>query len=101
MSDDEEMEAEQEVQRINKKLKKGKASSFFTVVRETAFLTFLAEWGDRSQITTIALATDETYRVMLGSLLGHLVCTSIAVLGGKLISEKISEKWVKNELNLD
>lgn len=64
------------------------------VLRAAIVLTFLAEWGDRSQITTIALATEETFVVLVGALLGHFICTSLAVLGGKMISSKISEKYV-------
>ena len=64
------------------------------VLRAAVVLTFLAEWGDRSQITTIALATEETFVVLVGALLGHFICTGTAVLGGKMISSKISEKYV-------
>jgi putative Ca2+/H+ antiporter (TMEM165/GDT1 family) len=58
-------------------------------------LTFLGEWGDRSQITTIALAVEgNAYVVFVGSFLGHVLCTSLAVLGGKFLAKKISEKTV-------
>lgn len=70
--------------RLNKS--DSKKISSFRVIQETAILTFFAEWGDRSQITTISLATDETYLVLIGALLGHFLCTGIAVLGGKIIS---------------
>lgn len=37
-------------------------------------LTFLAEWGDRSQISTIVLAAQRNpYAVALGGILGHAV----------------------------
>jgi putative Ca2+/H+ antiporter (TMEM165/GDT1 family) len=54
-------------------------------------MTFLAEWGDRSQIATIALAASfNPFMVTLGALLGHLLCTAAAVKIGELISGKIS-----------
>lgn len=40
------------------------------------------------------MATEETFVVLVGALLGHFICTSTAVLGGKMISSKISEKYV-------
>jgi putative Ca2+/H+ antiporter (TMEM165/GDT1 family) len=85
------------VNKVKSKLSKSEASkhvSSLEVLRAAVVLTFLAEWGDRSQITTIALATEETFVVLVGALLGHFVCTSTAVLGGKMISSKISEKYV-------
>lgn len=58
-------------------------------------LTFLGEWGDRSQISTIALAAESSaIMVFLGGFLGHVCCTSLAVLGGKYLANKISEKMV-------
>jgi len=58
-------------------------------------LTFLAEWGDRSQLATIALsAANSPVGVMLGGVAGHMVCTGIAVIGGRLIANYISEKSV-------
>jgi len=58
-------------------------------------LTFLGEWGDRSQIATIALAAESSaIMVFLGGFLGHVCCTSLAVLGGKYLANKISEKMV-------
>lgn len=58
-------------------------------------MTFLAEWGDRSQITTILLAThDNPYGVTLGGCLGRFICTGFACLGGRLIAQKISIKHI-------
>lgn len=56
-------------------------------------LTFLGEWGDRSQIATIALgAAHSVYLVTLGTIIGHTACTALAVLGGRYVSSKISVK---------
>ncbi len=58
-------------------------------------LTFTAEWGDRTQIATIALAaTYHPIGVVLGATLGHSICAAIAVLGGRLIAGKISERTI-------
>ena len=58
-------------------------------------LTFLGEWGDRSQIATIALgAAHNVYIVTLGTVVGHACCTALAVIGGRYVSTKISVKHV-------
>lgn len=58
-------------------------------------MTGLAEWGDRSQIATIALAASrDLYGVILGGVLGHAICTGLAVVGGRLLATRISEKMV-------
>ena len=45
-------------------------------------MTFLAEWGDRSQIATIILAARENVTaVVIAGILGHAFCTGLAVLG--------------------
>jgi len=62
---------------------------------EAFTLTFLAEWGDRSQLTTIILAARENVAgVTLGGTLGHAICTGIAVLGGRIIAQRISVRTV-------
>ncbi len=56
-------------------------------------LTFLGEWGDRTQISTIALATTHTpMAVTLGAILGHGICAGIAVLSGRWIAAYLSER---------
>ena len=65
------------------------------VFTQTFTLTFLAEWGDRSQIATIALAAHkDLVGVVVGGLLGHALCTGLAVLGGKMLASRISERQV-------
>ncbi|PPQ83953.1 hypothetical protein CVT25_000411 [Psilocybe cyanescens] len=71
-------------------------SLFLGPVFVQAFVfTFLGEWGDRSQIATIALgATHNVYLVTLSSVLGHACCTALAVVGGGYVSTKISVEHV-------
>ncbi|OLL26227.1 GCR1-dependent translation factor 1 [Neolecta irregularis DAH-3] len=68
------------------------ADILFSPVFVQAFImTFLGEWGDRSQIATIAMAAGQDYYwVIMGTVCGHGLCTSIAVLGGRLVASKIS-----------
>ncbi|KAF9237256.1 hypothetical protein BU15DRAFT_48985 [Melanogaster broomeanus] len=68
---------------------------FGPVFVQAFVLTFLGEWGDRSQIATIALgATHNVYLVTLGTVIGHTCCTALAVVGGRYVSTKISVKHV-------
>ncbi|CAG0923854.1 unnamed protein product [Notodromas monacha] len=58
-------------------------------------MTFLAEWGDRSQISTIVLAaTENVWGVTLGGTVGHSLCTGVAVIGGRIVAQRISVKTV-------
>lgn len=58
-------------------------------------MTFLAEWGDRSQLTTIILgAREDVFGVISGGVLGHAVCTGLAVIGGRMIAQRISIRTV-------
>ncbi|TRY79108.1 hypothetical protein TCAL_06599 [Tigriopus californicus] len=58
-------------------------------------MTFLAEWGDRSQLATIVLAARENVAaVVIGGVLGHALCTGLAVVGGRMIAQRISVRTV-------
>ncbi|KAL2330186.1 hypothetical protein Fmac_017767 [Flemingia macrophylla] len=64
-------------------------------MEESFILTFLAEWGDRSQIATIALATHKNaLGVAVGATIGHTICTSLAVVGGSMLASRISQRSV-------
>ncbi|AYU78129.1 membrane protein, putative [Leishmania donovani] len=65
------------------------------VMVEAFTLTFVAEWGDRSQLATIALAAAKNpYGVTVGGILGHALCTGGAVVCGNLIAQRVSMKTV-------
>jgi len=71
-------------------------SLFVSPVFAQAFvLTFLGEWGDRSQIATIALAGANSVNVIaFGTILGHCLCTFVAVMGGRWLSTFISIRHI-------
>uniref|UniRef100_A0A8D8D8W1 GDT1 family protein n=1 Tax=Culex pipiens TaxID=7175 RepID=A0A8D8D8W1_CULPI len=65
------------------------------ILMQAFTMTFLAEWGDRSQLTTIILAARENvYGVIIGGVIGHAICTGLAVIGGRMIAQKISVRTV-------
>ncbi len=93
------------------------APSDLRVMLQSFSLTFVAEWGDRSQIATIAMAaSSDMWGVNVGAVIGHALCTGLAVrdpsspphqrrrhadpspsaqvVGGKLLASRISERTV-------
>ncbi|EFJ42338.1 hypothetical protein VOLCADRAFT_83682 [Volvox carteri f. nagariensis] len=68
---------------------------FSQIFLKSFTLTFLAEWGDRSQIATIGLAASEdVVGVTIGGILGHSACTGAAVIGGRHLATHINEHTV-------
>ncbi|KAG0674839.1 hypothetical protein C6P40_002002 [Pichia californica] len=62
---------------------------------QTFSMTFLGEWGDRSQITTIAMAAGGDWiMIILGGCVGHALCTLLAVVAGQFVSTKISLRTI-------
>jgi len=62
---------------------------------QTFVMTFLGEWGDRSQIATIAMAAGQHFwMVTFGALVGHSLCTAGAVIGGRAIAGRVSMRTV-------
>uniref|UniRef100_A0A182Y9L0 Uncharacterized protein n=1 Tax=Anopheles stephensi TaxID=30069 RepID=A0A182Y9L0_ANOST len=58
-------------------------------------MTFVAEWGDRSQLTTVILsARENVYGVIAGGIIGHSICTGLAVIGGRMVAQRISVRTV-------
>lgn len=89
-------EAEEAIATVKKaELKMPKQKTRWAIVLEAFMLTFLAEWGDRTQIATIALAASQpAIGVTAGAILGHSICAAIAVLGGRMIAGRISERLI-------
>ncbi|KAM7280532.1 hypothetical protein ACFE04_007666 [Oxalis oulophora] len=101
-STDSKSSQKKEMEEVEEKLESGQGKTasrrFFSrfctpIFLESFVLTFLAEWGDRSQIATIALATHKNaVGVAIGATIGHTICTSIAVIGGSMLASKISQR---------
>jgi len=87
---------EQEALAVVERQERGIATwSAGAVVMEAFTLTFVAEWGDRTQIATITLASaHHALGVLLGAIGGHALCAALAVMGGNLIAGRISERWL-------
>ncbi|WP_414563323.1 MULTISPECIES: TMEM165/GDT1 family protein [unclassified Anabaena] len=84
-------EAKAAVEKADSQLSKRQTP--LTIFLEAFALTFVAEWGDRTQIATIALAASHNpIGVAAGAVLGHAICTAIAVIGGRIIAGRISER---------
>lgn len=79
---------------VNLSFKKKKENIGMTLL-SFSFTMILTEIGDRSQITAIAIAAVyEFYGVLIGSSLGHVVATLIAVTIGHYFAEHVSEKMI-------
>lgn len=73
----------------------GRKVSPLAVLAQTFIMTFMAEWGDRTQFATITLAASyNPAGVTIGAILGHSICAAIAVIGGRLIAKHISERMM-------
>lgn len=67
----------------------------FAIIGQSFLLTFVAEWGDRTQFATIALAaSNNAVGVTIGAILGHAICAALAVIGGRFVAGRISERLV-------
>merc|ERR1712192_134219 len=72
-----------------------KCLKIFKLFTSTFVMTFLAEWGDRSQLATIVMAgINDVSGVCVGGVLGHFICTGLAVICGALIAKKVSVRGV-------
>jgi Ca2+/H+ antiporter, TMEM165/GDT1 family len=86
-------EAEEAVEDGERKFQQ--QNTTWKILIESCVLTFVAEWGDRTQFATITLAASkDSIGVMLGGILGHTICALIAVIGGRTIASHISERTI-------
>jgi putative Ca2+/H+ antiporter (TMEM165/GDT1 family) len=93
-AEEEEEEAEKAVSAAESR---GRISGAWAVIWEAFALVFVAELGDRTQFTTIFLATAPAFTfagLLAGTLLGHALVTWLAIGAGKWIGGRISEKWL-------
>jgi Ca2+/H+ antiporter, TMEM165/GDT1 family len=96
---EEQQEAEAAVKKAEMKLSQDLSHYWgrWVIVGEAFSLTFLAEWGDRTQFATVALAAaNNPVGVTVGSILGHALCAAIAVLCGRFVCGRISERTITN-----
>ncbi|KAL4854083.1 H/ACA ribonucleoprotein complex subunit 4 [Chlorella vulgaris] len=90
---DELADAEEEVESAEQVGKLRKQQGPAKALLEVASLVFVAEWGDRSMLATIALgAAQSPLGVAGGAILAHAAATFVAVLGGAVLSRHISER---------
>ncbi|GMJ01848.1 CHLOROPLAST MANGANESE TRANSPORTER1, BIVALENT CATION TRANSPORTER 2 [Hibiscus trionum] len=84
-----------EAEELVKEQASKKLSNPLEILWKSFSLVFFAEWGDRSMLATIALAAAQSpWGVASGAIAGHLLATSIAIVGGALLANHISEKLV-------
>lgn len=89
--DDDELQDAKDV--VAGKSAEQKSTSSMRVVTETSSLIFLAEWGDKSMLATVALAAAKSpFGVIVGGISGHFVASIIAVVGGSVLGKYISER---------
>jgi len=91
-ADEEEKDAEQT---INSAESRHPLHGAWAVIREAFVLVFIAELGDRTQFTTIFLATAPGFSfagLLAGTLLGHGLVTWLAVSAGRLIGRRVDER---------
>jgi putative Ca2+/H+ antiporter (TMEM165/GDT1 family) len=94
-ADEAEGEEQEAEQAINEAESHRRISTTWAVIWEAFVLVFLAELGDRTQFTTIFLATAPAFTfagLLAGTLLGHALVTWLAVGAGKWIGGRLSEK---------
>jgi Ca2+/H+ antiporter, TMEM165/GDT1 family len=88
-------EAEQEALEDVKTAAAGLGRRPGAIVLKTFVMTFLGEWGDRTQFATITLAAAQNpWGVTAGAIVGHGICAAIAVYCGKLVAGRLSERLV-------
>lgn len=81
-------------EKLNLATRKSSAAHIFWL---TVTTFFLAEMGDKTQLSTLALAAkfDNVLWVTLGTSLGMTAADGLAVFFGKNLTEKVPMKWIR------
>lgn len=81
---------------IPDKVDEEKAPGRFGAFLTTLFAFFLAEMGDKTQLSTIALAAEyqNLTLVTLGTTLGMMFSNGLAVFFGKKVTDHLPLKWI-------
>ena len=92
-----EEEAEEAEEAINAAESNKSLTTSWAVIWEAFALVFVAELGDRTQFTTIFMATAPAQvfsfaGLLAGTLLGHALVTWLAVGAGKWIGQRVNER---------
>ena len=92
-----EEEAEEAEEAINAAESSTPLNTTWAVIWEAFALVFVAELGDRTQFTTIFMATAPAQvfsfaGLLTGTLLGHALVTWLAVGAGKWIGQRVNER---------
>jgi putative Ca2+/H+ antiporter (TMEM165/GDT1 family) len=90
-------EAEEAEEAINAAESSTPLTTTWAVIWEAFALVFVAELGDRTQFTTIFMATAPAQvfsfaGLLTGTLLGHALVTWLAVGAGKWIGQRVNER---------
>jgi putative Ca2+/H+ antiporter (TMEM165/GDT1 family) len=90
-------EAEEAEEVVNAAETRHALTTPWAVIWEAFALVFIAELGDRTQFTTILLATAPARvfsfaGLLAGTLLGHALVTWLAVGAGKWIGQRVDER---------
>ena len=90
-------EAEEAEEAINAAESNKSLTTAWAVIWEAFALVFVAELGDRTQFTTIFMATAPAQvfsfaGLLAGTLLGHALVTWLAVGAGKWIGQRVNER---------
>lgn len=82
---------------IPDKDEEGPKDSKFGAFLTTVVTFFLAEMGDKTQLSTVALAANysSVLLVTIGTTLGMMFSDGLAVLFGEKLTQKISMKWIR------
>lgn len=75
----------------------GLQDSKFGAFLTTVITFFLAEMGDKTQLSTVALAANysSVTLVTIGTTMGMMFSDGLAVIFGEKLTQKISMKWIR------